>query len=249
MPYFLYVILAILIAVILMCTRPLVPLITVEERAIISASVGWCMVVYGLILAFSISNFYTRYISIRDTFVTEVINLQIIYRIMRMYDDTEDVKMSIYNYVKNIHREVKYDLMNKEYPKSSEELYYTMNSTILKYVKENENFFNANMMLRLSTDTRIKKLIDEIKAGNYYIEILSILLIFIIIPLWLSKMKDRLIQFIIDSCLLIILFSILHLLNILNNPFCDCNPLSLNLDMYSNLASEIEEDLKDVKID
>ena len=57
--------------------------------------VGWCIIVYSIILGFTLNNFYNRYKEIRKTLVNEVTNLQIIYRIMKQLPNSENVIQSI----------------------------------------------------------------------------------------------------------------------------------------------------------
>jgi hypothetical protein len=237
-----YLIIAIMIAIILYLTRFLVPTLSLNDKAITHEIVSWSIIIYGIILGFSISNFYNRYTSIRETLITEVTNLQIIYRIFKTLPDSEEVIESIKVYTINVTKELIISLGREEYLSSTVMLYRDMDNKIINYFNKHPgNPFVNQILSRLSTDQKIKKLVDEIKSGNYYINMLNILLIFIIIPLWFIKLDNSIIQFFMDICLLIIIACALYLLKILNNPFIK-RPISFDLNMYSDLLNEINND-------
>ena len=64
--YIIYIVIAIMIAIILTLGRTLVPKDEVSERGLIGMAVGWSIVIYTIILGFTISNFYNKYISVGD---------------------------------------------------------------------------------------------------------------------------------------------------------------------------------------
>ncbi len=240
-PYILYILFAIFVAFILLLVRYLVPKLTDLDRSTIGLCVGWCIIAYSIILGFSIANFYSRYLDFRDTFITEATNLKLMYRYFKQLPQSEDTE-SIINNIKEYSEHILKISKTDKYPLDTSTLYRKMDKDIIKYLNSNSTIFNNNILSRLSTDERVKKLFDEIKAGHYYIMLLGVLIIFIIIPLSLSKMDNIIIQFVVDSSILIILFSVIHLLMILNDPFGINNPIGLNLSMYSDLIKEIDGD-------
>lgn len=238
MEYILYLIIAVVIAFIFSQTR----IFSIQDKNIIEGTVGWVLVIYGLILSFSMINFYNRYITMRDSFITEATNLQLIYDFFTQLTpskEIDEINESILNYAKHIK-----NINGENYKfkiEQSDELYNVMNDKILKYINNNNNIpFATNILMRMGTNIRIKKLIDEIDAGQYYINILCFLLIFISIPLWLTTVKNRTIQFFIDLCIYIVILTVIYLCEILNNPFIE-SPLSFNLSMYSDLVKRIEK--------
>ena len=122
----------------------------------------------------------------------------------------------------------------------------TNNITLIHPINNNPNNpFNNNILMRMSTDDKIKKLVEEMKSGNYYILLLCFLVVFLLVPLWLSKIRHKWIQFCVDLCFLSLIFSSIYLLTILNVPFGKDNPVSLNVSMYEDLVDEINDQTDD----
>jgi hypothetical protein len=252
MPYFVFIIIAVILSIILAFIRPVRLNLTKEERNDINAAVGWVLIIYGLIMAFSLTIFYQRYIAIRDTFINQVTNLQITYRIfdaLSRSDDAEIVKdsttviESMRDYLDTIFTDLIPDLEQGKYSKSSETAYKKMDDEIIKFVGEHPSIpYNNALLLRLSTDQVIKRLVDEISVGKYYIEILSFLFIFILIPLWYSSLPEWKTQLVIDLCVLIILLTVIYLCTILNNPFMKSR-VSIKFSAYEDLLKEVNASL------
>ena len=242
MDYIFYIIIAIIIAFILSVLRPY-KIINQSESGVITNSVGWCLVIYGLLLGFSITIFYGRYIEIRNFIATEVTNLSLIYNFFKVLPNSEEVVKSIKNYVFSVINEFLPSVKNREYNENTEKLYKIMDQEIIKYIQENPNSpFNNNILIRLSTDNKLKILSNEIKNGDYYIGILIFLFIVIVFLLWCSEIADFIVQFIVDLCLLVILLSSLYFCIILNNVFNE-SPIAVKMESYNDLLKEIENDV------
>lgn len=201
--------------------------------------IGWCIIIFSVILGFTIGNFYNRYIDIRNTLVNEVINLQIIYRIFKVLPNSEGVVESIKKYTESVLLDLKCSLQNGYYSQKTEYLYMNMDNTIIKYFNEyNTNSFLTSVISRLSTSQRIKVIDQEIRTGDFYINILWVLFSLILIPLYFAKMPNKKIQFVIEFCLLSIFISGIVLCGYINNPFVE-TPVTLKLTMYSDFLNEL----------
>ena len=202
--------------------------------------IGWCIIVFSIILGFTIVNFYNRYIEIRNILVNEIVNLQIIYRTFDKFDNSEVVLESIRNYVESVLNDLQYSLQNDVYSKKTELLYRKMDNSIISYFNDHrDNTFISTINSRLSTSQRIKVIIDqEIVTGNFYINILWLLFALILIPLYFAKMPNKIIQFIIEFCLLSIFITGIVLCGFINNPFVE-SPVTLKFTMYSDLLDEM----------
>jgi hypothetical protein len=252
MHYIVFIVIAIILTVILSFIRPLRLNLTKEERNDVNNAVGWVLVIYGLIIAFSLTIFYQRYITIRDTFINQVTNLQITYRIFDTLSNSDDVNIvkdsttvieSIRDYLDTIFNDLIPNLQKGKYSKMSENAYKKMDNEIIKFVGNHPTLsYNNALLLRLSTDQVIKRLVDEINVGKYYIKILFFLFIFILIPLWYSSLPEWKTQFLIDLCVLMILLTVLYLCTILNNPFMS-SPVSIKLTAYEDLLEEVNASL------
>ena len=239
MEYFWYVLIAVIIAILISQTRTA----HIEDGGIIKGYVGWVMVIYGLILGFSLTNFYSRYVAMRNAFIKDATNYQLIYEFFIKMDKSPEIDDIINSILKYLELISSIGIDYKEKLKISDNIYKDMNTKIINYLKNNQTSFTNNILSRLNTNIEIKKLADEIEAGQYYIAILCFLVIFIIIPLAIStSMLDRKIQFLLDFSILIIISTALYLCEILNNPFIQ-SPISFNLSMYSDLIDTIKKDI------
>ena len=239
MDLFIYIFIAIIIAVIITTIRPVRKSLDAPERGIIQNSIGWCLVIYGLILGFSINIFYTRYIEIRNTIVTDVTNLQITTKFFKSLNAMNVVE-SIERYTESVINDLVPMLKSGKYSEKTAYLYWKMNQEIVTYVRDHPTVvFDNNILIRMSTDEKFKQILNEINISQYYIKILWFLFIFVLIPLFFISSPDKVIQFILDSSLLIILVTCIYLCSILNNPFME-SPVSLKLAAYTDLLNEIK---------
>lgn len=216
-----------------------------NEKQMIAMTIGWILVIYGLILSFSIGIFYNRYVTIRELFVTDLTNIQLTFRMLKQLNAPVDVLHSIRDYVKSVIEDQVPALSCGTYSKITERLYYEMDIKVIDYLRDyrdNAGLFTANILMRISTDAKVVQLVNEINSSQHYINILWFLMIFVLGPLYLLAAPDKLLQFGIDFSLLSILFTGLYLCTILNNPFVD-SPVSIKLDGYYSLLDEIEKDL------
>ena len=245
MPLVCYILISILIALILTIITQFTPKVN-DDLAIIS----WFIIIYGLLLGFSINNFYNRLIVMRDTFINEVTNLEKIFEVFKNEnkDETEIEKIkreeaikSIFLYIENVSTVLKKNLEHRKYPLSTEKLHLEMNSAITAYLQTGSiSSINNTLFNGLTTDIKIKKLVAEMNSGDFYINIILFLLFIITIPLMFYKMNIFWIQIILYSCLLIIVLTLIYVLTLLNNPFTLDNNFGINLNMYSDLLHKIE---------
>lgn len=236
MEYYTYIFIALYLSILLFIIRTNVKS---SFSASIEISVGWCIFLYGIILGFSISNFYGKYISIRDSFIKEASNLKIIYKTLSLLpniEDTHDALIAIENYVKSVPIDLLKSLKINKYSNNSKDLYNKMNNEIINYTIKNSTntIINNNLLIRISSDEFIKQIINEINVGNYYINFLYTLLIFILIPIYFINLNNKILQFILDFCIFSILLSGIYLCQILNNPFI-FSPISFHFEIYKNL--------------
>lgn len=221
-------------------TRPSYEKLTEKGENVTGETIGWCILIFSLILGFTIANFYARYIEIRETFVTEVTNLQIISRFIDK-NLGKSALLSIKEYAKSVLDDLQYSLANKCYSKRTADLYAKMNTNIQEYLNQNSNFSTA-IVNRMSTSQKIKVLVQEIDVGEFYISSIWLLFIFTLIPLYYSHMKNRKVQLILEFFLILIFSTGIYLCTILNNPLSD-TPVKLNLSMYQDLIYEIDKKL------
>jgi len=242
-----YIIVAIVLAIIIFYTRRTLNFFNVDEQMLYATIFGWGIIIYALLMTFTISSFYQHYTEERDTFIQESTNLTLIYRIIKLGPKSKYSKRalrSIERYTESVINDVVPDLKQGIYSTKSELLYRQMDYDIITYTYKNTNIADngaiGDILARMSTDQRIKKLSDGIKNGQFLIYILMFLSVFVLLGFWVIKIDNSYIQFIMDISLLVIIFVSIYLLMILNNPF-DESPLTLSLSMYDDLLLEIQE--------
>ena len=238
--YAFYIVVAIFIVSFLMVTRPSKDELSERGDEITSETIGWCILIFSLILGCNIANFYARYIEIRETFVNEVTNLQIISRILNEENDSMDALEGIKDYSSSVLEKLEKSLANGFYSPETAEKYQHMDKEIITFLKNTENkTFVTPIVNRMSTSQKVKVLVQEINVGKFYITILWLLFMLAIIPLYYSIMKNKLVQLILEFCLVIIFLTGLYVCTILNNPLAD-TPVKLDLNMYEQLKLEVE---------
>lgn len=191
--------------------------------------IGWSIILFSLILGFTIGNFYNRYIETRNMLVDEVVNLQIIYRTFKVFPNTDNIIDSIKLYVSSI-------LNNSEDTFNN---HINMDNKIIEYFNENQsNQFLTTTMNRLSSSEKIKTIKNEILNGQFFINILWFLLALIVIPFYFLKTSNKINQSVIELFLFTILITGIVLCEYINNPFID-SPIKIKFDSYYDLLNEI----------
>lgn len=208
----------------------------VSERTIITNSVGWCLVIYGLILGFAITSFYNRYVEIRTIITTKASSFEILFNFLKTEEKSEsrdNILKLLSTYLSTI---IKYNNVN-----DYEKIHNLLNNSLIQYVKNNPTKpYNIRIINDLSTEQQLKKIFDEINISNFYLSILLFLFIIVLIPIMFTTTSNILVQFIIDFCVITILVSGLCLAYFLANPFVS-SPISINLSLFEKLSKEINE--------
>lgn len=206
---------------------------TDNKNSKIEFVIGWSIILFSIILGFTIGNFYNRYIETRNMLVDEVANLQIIYSTFKVLPDSENVIDSMKAYLSSI-------LCNDSDVESSK-LSLNMNEDIIDYFNKNqENKFLTTIMNRVSPSQKLKMIKNEIKNGQFFINILWFLFTLVIIPFYSLKICNKINQSIIEFFLVVILVTGIILCEYINDPFKE-TPLKINHDIYADLLNEINK--------
>jgi len=220
------IIIVIIIAIIMFYTRREFNCFGVDQKPIYTSIFNWFIIIYALLLTFTFSSFYQRFIDHRDTLIDESNNLILIYRMIKLGPESKYSKRalkSIRLYTINVIENVFPNLACGTYDLKSTVLNSKMIKDIITYTYENKNISDnpalANILGRLSTDQKIKKLVEGFEFGKFLIQILMFFSVLVIIGLWIVRINNPKTQFIIDLSLLLIIFISIFLLNLLNNPF------------------------------
>lgn len=241
-----YIIVAIVIALIIFYTRRNFSHFNEPEQIFYTNIFGWFIIVFALLLTFTVSSFYQDFINIQEAFIIDCTNITMIYRVIKLGPQNKASRRalrSIELYVESVINDTLPALQQEEYSPISEELYRKMDYDIIEYVYSVDNLDDnpqlTDILSRLSTDQRIKKLSNGIKDGQFLINILLFISFFVFVGSWFVKLENKYIQLVLDLFLAIIIFVCIYLLEILNNPFIE-SPISINLSIYSDLLHEIQ---------
>lgn len=241
MSIFLIILISFSISIFISLIKSLNIKLNVYERSIISTSVGWCLVIYSLILAFAINSFYTRYLDIRTIITNKASSIELLYSFLKVQKKSEQrdkTILALSKYLSEISSELYSNINN--YDKIHKEL----NDEIIKCIGENPNSpYNYKILADLSTEQQLKKIFDEIQSSNYYISILIFLFLIVLIPISFTTSNVKYVQFMVDFCVITILISGLSLAYFLANPFVS-SPISINLNFFSDLSKDIDVYLK-----
>lgn len=238
---YIYIVIAIVVAlilsIILIGLRLLLSeFVILNDRRTLDTLLAWSIMVFGLVLSFSLINFYNRYIELKNSLVEDATNLEVIYDMLKFSENSEDAINSMEKYLKQI----KTDRLNRSKVKS---LYDEMNNEILKYVKNNPNAYSNQILNRLSTDSQNINFTTEIDVNKFIINVILILFSFIFIVLFLVKLRDPIMQFISYFCYLSIICVIITLIILFGNPSLG-KTIGLNFQYFIDLHDKIINDKK-----
>jgi hypothetical protein len=220
------IIVVIIIAIIMFYTRREFTCFTENQKSIYTSIFNWVIIIYALILTFTFSSFYQRFIDYRDILIDESNNLILIYRMIKLGPQSKYSRKalkSIREYTINVIEDVFPNLACGTYSAKSTILNTKMINDIITYTYENKNISDnpalSNILGRMTTDQKIKKLVEGFEFGTFLIQLLMFFSIFVIIGIWIVQIRNPKLQFIIDLSLLLIIFISIFLLSLLNNPF------------------------------
>ena len=201
--------------------------------------VSWSIIIFGIILGFTISGFYSRLIDIQNNLITEITNLQLIYRMLYTSPHSEKPRAAILNYVTIFLDEIP-SLRQGINSLKRQLAYREMDYAIIQYVNDYPSTLSSNILSRMSTDELLKELINEINGNVYYIYFILFLFILLLIQLCFVKTKKPNIQFIIEFSFVSIILSAIYLLTLLNDPFDENSIIGVNINIYQDLYDEIK---------
>lgn len=246
-------ILAVLISVLLCCAQSFNIKLFDVTKTLVSTSIYWAVLLFSLILSFSIFSFYSRYINIRSELINSAANLQVIYLIIKSGPPSPEATVaidSIIAYSSFILKTFVHNSSQCYYDNRTSYLYNKMNDDILAYtrVPENVNIFSNNILDRLDTDQKLKLLISDTTTGEYFILIMCVCFVLIMILFSLIVIEHLIVKLILFAVIVAIMLLAIYLIIILNNPFLE-SPIQLNVNMYRDLILLIEgnnvEELKE----
>lgn len=229
-----YIIIAIVISALMVFTRHYFSVTNVANHDTILFGVSWIIATFSLLLAFTISNFYNRYVTTRDDLINEASNLEIIYELLTKIPNSETPREAIKKYLLKI-------ISLENFKTQGHQEYYSMRLKIVNFLNDQITIhpFTNDILSRLSSDNHLEGLIREIKSGSYYINIICLLLVLVIIPLWFIYV-DKYLQLFLVTCLMTMFLIIIYLMEILNDPFGK-SPLQIKFESYRDVLNRINE--------
>jgi hypothetical protein len=208
------------------------------HQQVIGLTITFTSLILGLLIGFSFSNFWSRYIYISDSINIEEQQLMQMYEIIKDYPDTQGIINSIQDYI--------YSVINVEWPIlvkgkfsiETDKKFKSIISEINKYVKLNPNSPITNQLYTLIPQRDRFKSIVSTNFGLYLIWIIILSAIVTLIGFWFLRNINYTIQIIIDIGIIIIISLSIYLLYELINPFSGIFSLSPN--GFINLYDQIK---------
>lgn len=209
-----------------------------ENQQVIGISITFTSVVFGLLLGFTVSNFWNRYITIGDFISEEAQQLSEMYNIVKGYPGTQGIINALQLYLENtINVEFKFLAQNKT-SKENDVLFKNIIIEINNYVRENPNTPIANTLYTLIPEReRLKNTINA-SFSNYLIWIIIISAIITLVGFWLLQNENLYFQLIIDVGIIAIISLSIYLLYELKNPFSGI--FQIQPTDFINLLNEIK---------
>lgn len=236
---YLYIILAFIVSLILISV-PTSYLVILEdnENSLIQNVINWSLLLFGLILGFTIANLYNRSVAINDTLVSDLSQLKIIYKILNRSEKADKPLASIRHYMQTVvEKDIPYLMKyEKECPDCILE-FSNMNKDIYDYVLEGNSNFGDTILANMTTSFKLDNLLDEIDKNNYYIFIIIVMYIFIIVAMMFVTIKSKFIHFTVMFTLNLIILLSIYLMICLNDPFDPI--LGVDFTAYNDFYEEI----------
>lgn len=238
MQYFIYLLFAIMLVLMLMISRPTF-IEGDNDRSTISESVGWIMFIYSLILAFSITVFYERYVEMRNSLLDLVYNLETMTEYLSNLEGTDEIILKIKDYAVDMNSNIEGYRNGKEF-KHDNEKYDVMRSAVVKYFSEhNDISYGDSIIDKMSSFQKINTLMDEIKSGNHYIGIIWYLTFFVYVMLWLNSLDNNYLEIITETVITVIIMTAIYLCDVFNDPFSD-SPVNLDVNHLAKFANSFK---------
>jgi ABC-type multidrug transport system fused ATPase/permease subunit len=211
-----------------------------DNQSIIGLTVTFTSLVFGLLLGFTVSNFWNRYIEISDFITEEAESLKKLYRVVKDYPNTENIVNAIQNYTDNtINSEWKL-LEQGKFSAENENLFKNITTQINEYIKQNPDTPLINSIYNLIPERDKLKNTLFTNFTNSLILIVIVSALVTLIGFWLLRNVNFYIQFIIDVGIILIIVLSVYLLYELSNPFKGV--FKLEPVLYEDLFNEIDQD-------
>lgn len=239
MQYYVYLVIVVFIVFVLATTKPKIER-NVDDRATLSESVGWIMFIYSLILAFSITIFYARYVEIRDSILELIYDLETITEYFISLDGTDEIIKNIEAYSADKFEDLKAYKEKGIYP-NDKSSFNLMRTNITKYIISNPSLtYGSDILDKISHFQKIDALVDEISSGHYYMGIIYFMTFFVYVMLWFNSLNNDILEMITEMVISVIIFTAIYLCDILNDPISD-SPVGMDINHLSRFAESLKE--------
>lgn len=238
MDYYVYIILALFVVMVFIFTRSLRDSCEADKE-IVKCAVEWTLLIYSLILAFSIGIFYEKYTETRNIIFNQTTAISVLHRYFSVEPNAEEIVVKIKEYTETIHQNLD-RYKDTGHLDKNHAAFDEMHTAIIEYLHENPNMtFKEDVLSKLNDIQKVKVLINDMKVGNHYIQIIWFLTFFLLVLLWVNSLEDLILEILTDLTIVIMAFSAIYLCDILNDPI-KSSPISIDLNVYSELFKEIK---------
>lgn len=236
--FLVYIIIALIIALLFTRSRSLHRPLTDQEKSIAKPLTSLSAIIFALLLGFTVSNFFTRFTDIRNTIIDEVTNLELIYRILKRQPDNQVAIDAMKAYLQSVVTEEWTALENRKDTPITEELYRKMDTAIIEYVQTHASGSDNSILERLSTDERRKRLVTALQENNTLIIFIVIAALITLLGFWLLSDNSSQMMFLFDFSIIAVITIGIFLLVIFDRPF-SVQGVGLTNQVYQDLLNEI----------
>lgn len=209
-----------------------------DDQKIALGFVSVMGVIFGLMLSFTIANFYSRYQELTDIVVNEVTDLQLIYRMLLRSPGSEDAVASMKAYLKGV-IDTWLDYQNGTIDDHIIQLYRKMDAEILDYIRDHpDNIYNQNILSRLSTNQHNLVAIREVVTNKIFIYVIIVAALFLLLGLYWIHISNLIVQTMLDLSVISIVVIGIYLLYVLSAPF-SISGFGITPQSYQDLLNEI----------
>ena len=239
--------LAILVTYIYTTSRQFYRKVSKQELAIVIPIMGLTSILFALLATFTISNLWNRYQDIRLALVTQLNQLRLVYRTVRLMPDTKKIQRTIKIYAHSLSTAQLSALSRDKTSPFTEKLYKDLVEDLLKYAQTNKPNNQDVLFLNLYTGEIGEQLVtSDINRALYFVLLLTAILT--LAAFWFLNIDNNTVQFYVDLIAIIIIGLALYLVYELSNPFASDLLRTSFTGIYTEFLKELDQDLPEVEV-
>jgi len=216
-----------------------------EELTVVVPIMGLTSLLFSLLATFTISNLWNRYQDIRLALVTQLNQLRLIYRTVKLLPDTQKIQKTIKIYAHSLATTQLEALSRDKTSPFTESLHRELVQDLLEYTQDN-NPVNIDVITsNLYTGEIGEQLLtSDINRALYFVLLLTAILT--LAAFWFLNIDNSTVQFYLDLITIMIIGLALYLVYELSNPFSSDLLRTSFTSIYTDFLNELDRDLSEI---